>query len=83
MRRLWFKRKWFGWGWYPATWEGWLATAAYAALLVFFGRTLDEAATPQDVAFTFLLPVLILTIAFIRLCYRMGEKPRWQWGKEE
>lgn len=32
-QRPWFKPKQFGYGYSPATWEGWLATAAYALVL--------------------------------------------------
>jgi len=83
MKRLWFKRKWYGWGWYPASWEGWAVTAAYAALLILFALTIDERSGPKEVAFTFLLPAAILTVSFIRICYRTGEKPRWQWGRPD
>ena len=35
----WFRPKRFGFGWTPATWEGWVVTAAVAALAVsLFGR---------------------------------------------
>jgi hypothetical protein len=81
MKNIWFKRKWYGWGWYPATWQGWCITVLYIALVVLFGLTLDESSPPQEIAFTFGIPVLLLTITFIQIAYRTGEKPRWQWGK--
>jgi len=31
----------------------------------------------------FVLPFLILTIAFIGIAYKTGEKPRWQWGNRK
>lgn len=30
----WFKAKPFGWGWTPATWQGWLIMVLYIALIV-------------------------------------------------
>ncbi|HYC83050.1 MAG TPA: hypothetical protein VEB60_00680, partial [Candidatus Paceibacterota bacterium] len=33
-QRLWFKRKLYGWGWTPVTWQGWLAVLAYAGLVI-------------------------------------------------
>lgn len=83
MKKLWFKRKVYGWGWYPASWEGWAVTGIYVLLMLFFAFTVDESSPVNEIAFTFLLPVTLLTIAFIRLCYRTGEKPRWQWGKSK
>jgi hypothetical protein len=33
--KAWFgPRKYFGWGWRPVSWEGWLAAATFAALFV-------------------------------------------------
>ena len=83
MNTLWFKRKTYGWGWYPASWEGWLVTALYAGLVIFFGTTIDEHSPTKEVFFTFIIPVTLLTITFIRLAYRMGEKPKWQWGEKK
>jgi hypothetical protein len=79
-RPLWFRRKRYGWGWTPATWQGWLVTLAYAALVVAFVATVDDRSSPREVAFTALLPIAILTAAFFRVAVRMGERPRWQWG---
>ncbi|MEX1112640.1 MAG: hypothetical protein WEC84_04200 [Candidatus Andersenbacteria bacterium] len=83
MKKPWFKRKLFGWGWYPASWEGWLVTLTYAALVISFARTIDENSPRQEIAFTFLLPVTFLTLLFIRIAYRTGETPQWQWGRRK
>lgn len=76
----WFKRKIFGWGWVPVKWQGWLAIGIYVFLLVLFSLTLDENSSDKEAALTFFLPLVILTAAFIRLAYKKGEKPKWQWG---
>lgn len=81
-RHLWFKRKLYGWGWTPVTWEGWLATFIYVGLVAACGLTLEETSAPEEIALTFALPTLILTAAFIALAYKKGEKPRWQWGDD-
>jgi hypothetical protein len=80
MKKLWFKRKWFGWGWRPSSWEGWLVTLAYLILVVLFALTIDDTSPTREVIFTFVLPVALLTIAFLRIAYKTGEKPRFQWG---
>jgi hypothetical protein len=79
----WFKRKLYGWGWTPVKWQGWLATAVYLALVVLFASTLDKQASANDVSFTFALPLILLTVAFITLAYKKGQKPKWQWGVEK
>lgn len=80
---VWFKRKLFGWGWTPVTWQGWGVTGLYIALMIAFAFTIDENSPHEEVAFTFLIPAVLLTIAFIRIAYAKGERPRWQWGEEK
>lgn len=82
-KHYWFRRKIYGWGWMPATWQGWLVTAVYLVLLIACAMTLDEGSPPQEVAFMFVLPLVLLTGAFIRIAYRTGEPPKWQWGIPE
>lgn len=76
----WFKRKLFGWGWTPATWQGWLVTLFFIAAVVTFALTIDESSSLKEVTFTFLLPLVLLMGVFIRIAYKTGEKPKWQWG---
>lgn len=76
----WFKRKLFGWGWTPATWEGWVVLLGYVILFGGFVLASEKQSPPRDVVFTFLLPILFFTVVFICVCYVKGEKPKWQWG---
>ncbi len=76
----WFKRKVFGWGWVPAKWQGWLVLFVYLFVLVSLAFTIDDNSTNREIVFMLLLPFVLLTIALIRICYKKGEKPRWQWG---
>jgi len=76
----WFKRKLFGWGWTPVTWQGWLIILVYIGLVLAFAFTIDESSSDSEVVFTFILPVVLLTITLIRIGYKKGEKPKWQWG---
>jgi len=81
--RYWFKRKLYGWGWTPATWQGWLITLIYIVLIFSFALTLDENSSDREVAFTFLLPLILLTTTLMYIAYKKGESPRWQWGKKK
>lgn len=84
-KHLWFKRKLYGWGWTPATWQGWMVILVWLVLVFAFSFTIDENSPTREVMFTFVFPVTLLTVALIRICYKKGEKPRWQCGvpKEE
>jgi len=82
-KKIWFKAKTFGWGWYPATWQGWLITAIYLVIILALAFTIDENSTNQEVAFMLFLPMAILTACFIRIAYKTGEKPEWRWGNKK
>lgn len=82
MNKIWFKRKTYGWGWTPATWEGWAVLVAY--LVIIFSLALAvEGQSEREFGLFFLLPGIIVTILLIRICYKTGESPRWQWGEKK
>lgn len=76
----WFRARLYGWGWVPAKWQGWAVTLVYIIAVTFLSLTRDADAPPREVAFTFALPVVLLTVTLLRICYKTGEKPHWQWG---
>jgi len=75
MKKYWFKRRSFGWGWTPVSWEGWLVTLAWLAVFVYLISTAEQDQT-RNYIFIFLSVIILLSICLIK-----GEKPRWQWGK--
>ena len=79
----WFKTKLYGWGWTPVKWQGWLVILAYATLIVTLVITREKniPGNPDSGSNfpTFVLPIIVLTILLIFICYKKGEKPRWQW----
>jgi hypothetical protein len=80
----WFKRKLWGWGWTPATWQGWSVTLLYITLILLLAFTREDTiAGNPDLGSNFLvfgLPVILLTAVLIFIAYKTGEKPKWQWG---
>ena len=75
--KIWFRRKLYGWGWTPTTWEGWLVLFVW---LIFF--------IPLTIMVKYnwilnLVGIFIMTSILIYVCYKTGEKPKWQWGKEK
>ena len=83
MTTLWFRRKRFGLGWYPETWQGWAVIAAYVILLLVISFSFDKSSSPNETTLTFVLPLVLLTAALIVICYKKGEKLRWQWGRRD
>ena len=73
-KKLWFRAKCFGWGWYPCSWEGWLVLLIWViSLFTIIKRNYGGL---ENFIFVF-ISVLIL----IWICYKTGEKPGWRWGK--
>ncbi len=80
----WFKAKLYGWGWTPATWQGWLVLVTAIGLIVlnYYRLGINELST-NTVLYTFLAQTTGLLILLIIICYKTGEKPRWQWGLKD
>jgi hypothetical protein len=84
MKKIWFKRKTYGFGWTPSTIEGWLTIAVYAMLLVLIFCILGKDSSSETQMITdHAFVVIVLTALLIVVCYIKGETPRWQWGKKD
>jgi len=79
---LWFKRKLYGWGWTPVTWQGWLVTLTFIGFILWTGVSLSasgEEPTDTELKWYF-IKIVGAVILLIIIAYKTGEKPRWQWG---
>ena len=77
-QKLWFKAKDYGWGWYPATWQGWLSILIFTVLVA-----LPAFIWQSDIKrnlFGYILYTMLMSSLFIFLCFRKGERPQWRWG---
>ncbi len=83
-KKLWFKRKKYGWGWIPVSWEGWMTLSFYLILVLSLLRSVDIAqGSTKDILINFLPRIIILTAILIVICYKKGETPKWTWGEEK
>lgn len=81
--RVWFKAKRFGWGWTPATPEGWAVVVMFLAALI--GSTIALVRfrpMPPSPAMVgeHLALACVLAAALVGICLKTGEKPGWRWG---
>lgn len=77
----WFKRKLYGWGWTPATWQGWLVLAVFIILITLNAFRIDfNSHSASDTLINFISQTIILGALFIWICLKKAERPRWQWG---
>jgi hypothetical protein len=80
--KYWFKRKLYGWGWVPASWQGFATLAFFILFFVSNGLTLEgDIASSESEAGWLFVKLLSGVFALIWICYKTGESPRWQWGK--
>ena len=78
----WFKRKLYGWGWTPATWQGWAVTLLAVGLIIANAiRVGEQQMNDADTIKQILLPTFILVLVLVVVSYRKGEKPKWTWGR--
>jgi hypothetical protein len=78
MKRLWFKAKTYGYGWYPATWEAWVTMAVFIAAVALTAVLWFRAGAGPLVVVGYLASVGVLTGGVIALCVVKGEKARWR-----
>lgn len=83
--RYWFKRKLYGWGWTPVTWQGWAITLLFVGFVIWNGIGLAARAeagvepTRQEMI-DFFLKLGVAVLALVVVAWKTGESPRWTWG---
>lgn len=76
-KKIWFRRKWYGWGWYPVIWQGWMVVIL-GVVIILLGMRIGEI---DDAPGMVLFSALIVVGLMLFFGYWKGEKPRWQWGR--
>lgn len=75
---LWFRRKTYGWGWCPCSWKGWLVIFIWAIIFAISITGIEK--NDHELGKNFAV-IFIITAILLGICYKKGEKPKWQWGK--
>jgi integral membrane sensor domain MASE1 len=69
VKQPWFRKRRFGWGLSPSSWQGWTGTAIYLVLVVLFAS-----AAVKNPAGS-IIGVVIGTVLFIIFALATGERP--------
>lgn len=83
-KSYWFKRRRYGWGFVPVTWQGWLVVIGYVVIVAGLAPAfLDapEADQAKELGF-FLVFLAAATSGLISISLARGPRPRWRWGKK-
>lgn len=76
----WFKRKLYGWGWTPATREGWAVMLVFIVAVVLIAIRGESLTSESAVFKEVFAPIFFLVFILIYIAFRTGEKPCWMWG---
>jgi len=92
-RGYWFKAKEYGYGWVPVTWQGWIVTIAYMALVVRDVITIVGVTSEGDFVYAgdglcailmfTVVPFFLYSVIFYFLTVAKGEPAKWRWGDKE
>ncbi|MBP9699911.1 hypothetical protein KBD71_01360 [Candidatus Woesebacteria bacterium] len=87
MNKLWFKAKSYGWGWTPATKEGWIVTVLFLVLTFVNSAGISQLSLLNRLPeasdfFLFYAFQTVLIVGLLVICYLKGEKPSWRWGDQ-
>ncbi len=82
-KKLWFRAKRYGWGWEPATWQGWTCLSCYIVSIILLASFFVRLSLKEEGVYMFVSLCLLLTGLLIFVCFKKGEKPRWRWGEDK
>ena len=79
-QKYWFKAKTYGYGWYPATWQGWLIILVY--LMIFGSLVFIFETDIEKYSVFYFTSVAVITLLLVYISYKKGEPTKWRWGKK-
>ena len=84
-KNYWFKRRRYGYGWFPVKWQGWLSVVVFlaAAIGTAFVVLPPKPQQPDAAQLSvFLGGLAIYVLAIIAVGITKGPVPHWRWGKK-
>lgn len=78
----WFKRRRYGYGWFPVTWQGWLSVGI--AVLLIAGAVMSLLVLPRGplVLGGYIAAVALIVVGILIVGAKKGPKPKWRWGRK-
>lgn len=84
--KYWFKRRRYGYGYTPVTWQGWLCVVGAVGVIVgsaFMILPNNSQHPSLTQALSFLVVVAVILLVLIKITYAKGPTPaRFRWGKK-
>lgn len=83
---FWFKRRRYGYGWIPTTWQGMVVVISFIVIIfsssVLLLKDVPENTYQSEVG-VFLALVFLSTSVLIFITSKKGPQPKWRWGKKK
>ncbi len=85
MKRPWFGKRRYGYGWgLPQKWQGWVTLLIWTMLVIASTKMLPKDKTaPLTDALPWFSTLLILIVLLFVVCYKTSGKPEWHWGDSD
>jgi hypothetical protein len=77
----WFKRRRYGWGYFPSSWQGWAATALLLVLVIGPALFISDDNDSTALAVGYVVYVLVVAAGFLAVAVLKGPTPKWRWGR--
>lgn len=84
-KKLWFKRRRYGYGWIPVTWQGWAVVGLFLVFVltgVFWLEDTPNGEFTKEVGI-YLAGVGLMAAGLVLISAHYGPKPKWRWGKSK
>ena len=82
MKKYWFKRRRYGYGWVPASWQGWTVFIVYLAVVLANVIVLVVTPFSSELLWFYLTTLITATVAVMIIATQTSPKPKWRWGKK-
>jgi hypothetical protein len=79
----WFKRKLYGFGWIPATTQGWGVLGVYVFFIIGLSLWAESNVADSQSVTHVIAPMLLVTLLLLVIIYKTGEPLKWQWGNKD
>ncbi len=81
-QHYWFKRRRYGYGWTPVTWQGWTVMVLFLAVVIVNAIIITINPYSNELLWLYLNVLIVAVVSLLIIAYTKGPTPRWRWGKK-
>lgn len=81
-QKYWFKRRRYGYGWVPVTWQGWVSIVVMLSIILIGSYLFSTTSRSTEDLWLYINMVVMTILLFIFLTLVKGPSPKWRWGQK-